>query len=731
MNIIKRDGSEAVFDASKIIAAINKAANEVNPREINGSQAAGIARNIENYAKTADRALSVEEIQELVETGIMQSGGYETAKKYIKYRYRHAIRRELTEADRNVISIMNGCNEATRQENSNKNALLLSTQRDYIAGEESKRLCTEFIFPDKLTQAHEKGMIHIHDMDYIAMRMTNCCLVNLEDMLQNGTYMSEIPIEPPKSFAVACNVATQIIAQVASNRYGGQTITLAHLAPFVDVSRKKIRNKLMDDFDRTNTDYDEETLDYITERRLYDEIKSGIQTIQYQLITLMTTNGQTPFITLSMYIDEAPEGRTRDDLVLIIKEVIRQRMKGIKDKNGHYMTIAFPKLIYVLDEDNCRPGTKYWEVTQLAGECSMKRMVPDYISAKKMREFKDGHVYPCMGCRSFLTNEDGIKNPDGTNKFYGRFNQGVCTVNLVHAACSSGGDMDRFWTILDERLEMCHNVLQIRHERLLGTVSDVAPILWQHGAYARLKPGETIDKLLYGGYSTISLGYAGLYECTYYMTGASHTGDGKEFAEKVMKRLNDKCAEWRAAENIAYSVYGTPMESTTYKFAKCLQNQFGIIPEVTDHNYITNSYHVNVREKIDAFSKLLFESEFQALSPGGAISYVEVPNLEKNPQAGMSVICFIYDNIMYAEINTRADYCMDCGFEGEISIVRDEHGKPIWKCPKCGNTAEKRMQVARRTCGYIGSQYWNQGRTAEINDRVVHLSPEAASSEPR
>lgn len=566
-------------------------------------------------------------------------------------------------------------------------------------------------------------------MDYIAMRMTNCCLVNIEDMLQNGTYLSEIPIETPKSFAVACNVTTQIIAQVASNQYGGQTVTLAHLAPFVDISRKKIRKKLIEDFEQTNTPYTEDTLTYITEKRLYDEIKSGIQTIQYQLITFMTTNGQTPFITLSMYIDEAPEGTTRDDLVLIIKEVIRQRMKGIKDKNGHYMTIAFPKLIYVLDEDNCRPGTKYWEVTQLAGECSMKRMVPDYISAKKMREFKYGNVYPCMGCRSFLTNEDGIKNPDGTNKFYGRFNQGVCTVNLVHAACSSGGSMEEFWKILDERLEMCHKALRIRHERLLGTPSDVAPILWQHGAYARLKPGETIDRLLYGGYSTISLGYAGLYECTYYMTGASHTGDGKVFAERVMKRLNDKCAEWRASENIAYSVYGTPMESTTYKFAKCIQKQFGIIPEVSEHNYITNSYHVNVREKIDAFSKLLFESEFQALSPGGAISYVEVPNLEKNPEAGMSLIQFIYDNIMYAEINTRSDYCMDCGFEGEIGIVKDEHGKLIWKCPQCGNTVEKRMQVVRRTCGYLGSQYWNQGRTAEIGDRTIHLSPEAAPYE--
>lgn len=658
----------------------------------------------------------------MVETGIMEMRGYEVAQKYVRYRYKRELARKSNTTDNGILSLIEHINEEVKQENSNKNPVINSTQRDYMAGEVSKDLTKRMLLPEEIVQAHEAGIIHFHDSDYFAQKEHNCDLINLEDMLQNGTVISETMIEKPHSFFTACNVTTQIVAQVASNQYGGQSFSLAHLAPFVDISRQKLRRAVIEERRECNESMDEEIINKITEKRLRDEIKSGIQTIQYQLITLMTCNGQAPFVTVFMYLDEVPEGRIREDLAMIIEEVLLQRMQGVKNEKGVWITPAFPKLIYVLDEDNVTEDSRYWHLTELAAKCTAKRMVPDYISAKVMRELKKGNVYTCMGCRSFLTVEDSQRNPDGSHKFYGRFNQGVVTINLVDVACSSEGDMEKFWKILDDRLELCHRALRCRHERLLGTVSDVAPILWQHGALARLKKGETIDKLLFNGYSTISLGYAGLYEMCVRMVGKSHTSEeGQEFALKVMQRLNDKCKEWREAENISYSVYGTPMESTTYKFAKCLQKRFGIIPGVTDKNYITNSYHVHVTEQIDAFKKLKFESEFQKLSPGGAISYVEVPNLQNNIPAVLTVMKFIYDNIMYAELNTKSDYCECCGYDGEIRIVTEESGKLVWECPNCGNRDEDKLFVARRTCGYIGTQFWNQGRTQEIKDRVLHL----------
>ena len=648
--------------------------------------------------------------------------GYEVAQKYVRYRYKRELTRKSNTTDNGILSLLDNINEEVNQENSNKNPVINSTQRDYMAGEVSKDLSRRVLLPEKIVRAHEEGIIHFHDTDYFAQREHNCDLINLEDMLQNGTVISETLIEKPHSFFTACNVTTQIVAQVASNQYGGQSFTLAHLAPFVDISRKKIRKNVIEERKECGEPMDEAIIDKVTERRLREEIKSGIQTIQYQLITLMTCNGQAPFVTVFMYLDEVPEGQTRKDLSMIIEEVLVQRMQGVKNEKGVWITPAFPKLIYVLDEDNITEDSKYWYLTELAAKCTAKRMVPDYISAKIMKELKQGDVYPCMGCRSFLTVEDSQRNADGSHKYYGRFNQGVVTINLVDVACSSEGDMDRFWEILDERLELCHEALRCRHERLLGTISDVAPILWQNGALARLKKGEKIDKLLFNGYSTISLGYAGLYEMCMRMLGKSHTDpEARPFALKVMQRLNDKCKEWKAAENISYSVYGTPMESTTYKFAKCLQKRFGIIPGVTDKNYITNSYHVHVSEKIDAFSKLKFESDFQKLSPGGAVSYVEVPNMQNNIPAVLSVMKFIYNNIMYAELNTKSDYCECCGYDGEMVIKEEESGKLIWECPNCGNKDQNKMFVARRTCGYIGTQFWNQGRTQEIRDRVLHL----------
>ena len=667
-------------------------------------------------------AENVEDIQDMVETSIMEMRGYEVAQKYVRYRYRRELKRKSNTTDNGILALLDHINEEVNQENSNKNPVINSTQRDYMAGEVSKDLSKRVLLPEEIVRAHEEGIIHFHDTDYFAQKEHNCDLINLEDMLQNGTVISETMIEKPHSFFTACNVTTQIVAQVASNQYGGQSFTLAHLAPFVDISRQKLRKNVIAERTECGEALDEDIINRVTERRLREEVKSGIQTIQYQLITLMTCNGQAPFVTVFMYLDEVPEGRTRDDLAMIIEEVMLQRMQGVKNEKGVWITPAFPKLIYVLDEDNITEGSKYWHLTELAAKCTAKRMVPDYISAKIMKELKKGEVYPCMGCRSFLTVEDSQMLPNGKHKFYGRFNQGVVTINLVDVACSSEGDMDRFWQILDERLELCHRALRCRHERLLGTISDVAPILWQNGALARLKKGETIDKLLYNGYSTISLGYAGLYEMCMRMLGKSHTDpEAKPFALKVMQRLNDKCKEWREAENISYSVYGTPMESTTYKFAKCLQKRFGIIPGVTDKNYITNSYHVHVSEKIDAFSKLKFEAEFQKLSPGGAISYIEVPNMQTNIPAVLSVMQFIYNNIMYAELNTKSDFCEKCGYDGEIKIVEDEAGKLVWECPNCGNRDQNKLFVARRTCGYIGTQFWNQGRTQEIRDRVLHL----------
>ncbi len=721
--IIKRNGEEVAFDLEKISNAIGKANKEVPKiHQMNQYQIVAIADNVAQQVKESSHAVNVEDIQNMVETGIMEMRGYEVAQKYVRYRYKREISRKSNTTDDGILSLLENINEEVNQENSNKNPVINSTQRDYMAGEVSKDLSKRVLLPDEIVRAHEEGIIHFHDSDYFAQKEHNCDLINLEDMLQNGTVISETMIERPHSFFTACNVTTQIVAQVASNQYGGQSFTLAHLAPFVDVSRKKLRNSVIKERKAAGESMDEEIIEKITEMRLYDEVKQGIQTIQYQLVTLMTCNGQAPFVTVFMYLDEVPEGQTREDLALVIEEVLKQRIQGVKNEKGVWITPAFPKLIYVLDEDNITPDSKYWYLTELAAKCTAKRMVPDYISAKVMRELKQGDVYTCMGCRSFLTVEDSQRNEDGSHKYYGRFNQGVVTINLVDVACSSNGDMDKFWEILEERLELCHRALRCRHDRLCGTVSDVAPILWQHGALARLKKGETIDKLLYNGYSTISLGYAGLYEMCVRMTGKSHTDpEGRPFALKVMQKLNDKCAQWKAAENISYSVYGTPMESTTYKFAKCLQKRFGIIPGVTDKNYITNSYHVHVTEEIDAFSKLKFESEFQRLSPGGAISYVEVPNMQNNIDAVLAVMQFIYDNIMYAELNTKSDYCEVCGYDGEIQIKEDESGKLIWKCPNCGNTDQDHMFVARRTCGYIGTQFWNQGRTQEIKDRVLHL----------
>ena len=722
-NVIKRNGEEVRFDTSKIVGAIQKANHEVEPiYRMNDYQVEAIADKIAAMASESTHAVNVEDIQDLVERGIMEMRGYEVAQKYVRYRYKRELTRKSNTTDNGILSLLDHLNEEVKQENSNKNPIINSTQRDYMAGEVSKDLSKRVLLPEEIVRAHEEGIIHFHDTDYFAQREHNCDLINLEDMLQNGTVISETMIEKPHSFFTACNVTTQIVAQVASNQYGGQSFTLAHLAPFVDISRQKLRKSVIAERTECGEPLDEEVIRKVTERRLREEIKSGIQTIQYQLITLMTCNGQAPFVTVFMYLDEVPEGRVRDDLALIIEEVLIQRMQGVKNEKGVWITPAFPKLIYALDEDNITEGSKYWHLTELAAKCTAKRMVPDYISAKMMRELKQGNVYTCMGCRSFLTVEDSQRNPDGTHKFYGRFNQGVVTINLVDVACSSQGNMERFWEILDERLELCHRALRCRHERLLGTVSDVAPILWQNGALARLQKGEKIDKLLFNGYSTISLGYAGLYEMCMRMLGKSHTDpEAKPFALQVMQRLNDKCAEWKAAEHISYSVYGTPMESTTYKFAKCLQKRFGIIRGVTDKNYITNSYHVHVSEEIDAFHKLKFESEFQKLSPGGAISYIEVPNMQNNIPAVLSVMQFIYNNIMYAELNTKSDYCECCGYDGEILIKEDESGKLIWECPNCGNRDQSKMSVARRTCGYIGTQFWNQGRTQEIKDRVLHL----------
>ncbi|MDD6660228.1 MAG: anaerobic ribonucleoside-triphosphate reductase [Lachnospiraceae bacterium] len=722
--VIKRNGEEVSFDLSKIISAISKANQEVDPiHRMNEYQIIAIAEKIAQQTEESTHAVNVEDIQNMVETGIMEMRGYEVAQKYVRYRYKRELTRKSNTTDNGILALIEHLNEEVKQENSNKNPVINSTQRDYMAGEVSKDLSRRVLLPEEIVRAHEAGIIHFHDMDYYAQKEHNCDLINLEDMLQNGTVISETMIEKPHSFFTACNVTTQIVAQVASNQYGGQSFTLSHLAPFVDVSRQKLRKSVIEERIEAGETLDEEIVRKVTEHRLKEEIKNGIQTIQYQLITLMTCNGQAPFVTVFMYLDEVPEGQTREDLALIIEEVLRQRMQGVKNEKGVWITPAFPKLIYVLDEDNITENSKYWHLTELAAECTAKRMVPDYISAKIMRELKQGDVYPCMGCRSFLTVEDSQRNEDGSHKFYGRFNQGVVTINLVDVACSSQGDMEEFWKILDERLELCHRGLRCRHERLLGTVSDVAPILWQNGALARLKKGEKIDKLLYNGYSTISLGYAGLYEMCVRMTGKSHTDpEAKPFALAVMQRLNDKCREWREAENISYSVYGTPMESTTYRFAKCLQRRFGIIPGVTDKNYITNSYHVHVTEEIDAFHKLKFESEFQKLSPGGAVSYVEVPNMQENIPAVLSVMKYIYENIMYAELNTKSDYCEKCGYDGEIKIIEDESGKLIWECPNCGNRDQNLLSVARRTCGYIGTQFWNQGRTQEIKDRVLHLS---------
>ena len=722
-NVIKRNGEEVAFDLEKIINAIKGANKDVDKlHRMNEYQIMAVADNVAKKIEESTHAVNVEDIQDMVETGIMELRGYEVAQKYVRYRYKRELMRKTNTTDNGILALLDHMNEEVNQENSNKNPVINSTQRDYMAGEVSKDLSRRVLLPEEVVRAHEAGIIHFHDSDYFAQKEHNCDLINLQDMLQNGTVISETMIEKPHSFFTACNVTTQIVAQVASNQYGGQSFTLAHLAPFVDISRKKIRRNVIAEREECGEALDETIINKVTERRLREEVKSGIQTIQYQLITLMTCNGQAPFVTMFMYLDEVEEGRTRDDLAMIIEEVMIQRMQGVKNEKGVWITPAFPKLIYVLDEDNITEDSKYWHLTELAAKCTAKRMVPDYISAKIMKEMKNGEVYPCMGCRSFLTVEDSQRNPDGSHKFYGRFNQGVVTINLVDVACSSEGDMEKFWKILDERLELCHRALRCRHERLQGTVSDVAPILWQNGALARLKKGETIDKLLFNGYSTISLGYAGLYEMCVRMLGKSHTDPAaRPFAMQVMQKLNDKCEEWKKAENISYSVYGTPMESTTYKFAKCLQKRFGIIKGVTDKNYITNSYHVHVTEKIDAFSKLKFESEFQKLSPGGAISYIEVPNMQTNIPAVLSVLQYIYENIMYAELNTKSDFCEVCGYDGEIKIIEDETGKLVWECPNCGNRDQDKLFVARRTCGYIGTQFWNQGRTQEIKDRVLHL----------
>ena len=722
-NVIKRNGKEVKFDLSKIIHAIEKANNEVDAiYQLNAVQIQAAADSVAKKIQSKTYAVNVEEIQDMVETAIMEMRGYEVAQKYVRYRYKREMARKANSTDEDILALIDQANEELKQENSNKNPVINSTQRDYMAGEVSKDLTKRLLLPEDIVHAHEEGIIHFHDSDYYAQKEHNCDLINLEDMLQNGTVISETMIEKPHSFFTACNVTTQIVAQVASNQYGGQSFTLSHLAPFVDISRQKIREAVIEERKETGESMDEEIIAKIVNRRLKEEIKSGIQTIQYQLITLMTCNGQAPFVTMFMYLDEVEEGPLRDDLAMIIEEVLRQRMQGVKNEKGVWITPAFPKLIYVLDEDNIHENSPYYYLTELSAECTAKRMVPDYISAKKMKEYKGGDVYPCMGCRSFLTEDKEGLGEGGKHKYYGRFNQGVVTINLVDVACSSEGKEEAFWKILDERLELCHKALRLRHERLRGTVSDVAPILWQYGALARLKKGETIDKLLYNNYSTISLGYAGLYEMCVRMLGVSHTTEeGRAFSLKVMEKLNDACAKWRKEENISYSVYGTPMESTTYKFAKALKKRFGIIPGVTDKNYITNSYHVHVSEKIDAFSKLAFEADFQKLSPGGAISYVEVPNLQNNIPAVLSLMKFIYENIMYAELNTKSDYCCACGYDGEIQIVEDSYGKLQWRCPNCGNMNQDLLSVARRTCGYIGTQFWNQGRTQEIKDRVLHL----------
>ena len=720
MKILKRSGSEEIFDITKITAAIQKANNTVQAYDkMTRQQIRAISQHIEEYCSHLTRALSVEEIQDMVEEEIMKQGAYNVAKNYIKYRYKRAMVRRSNTTDEQILSLLEFDNEEVKQENSNKNPTINSVQRDYMAGEVSKDITRRFLLPDDVLEAHEKGIIHFHDADYFAQHMHNCCLVNLEDMLQNGTVISETMIEKPHSFSTACNIATQSIAQIASSQYGGQSITLSHLAPFVQISREKYLKEVREEFEEQNIEVTDDEIKAIAESRVRREIRQGVQMIQYQVITLMTTNGQAPFVTVFMYIDEVEEGQTRDDLALIIEEMLHQRIKGVKNEKGIYITPAFPKLIYVLEEDNIHSDSKYWYLTELAAKCTAKRMVPDYISEKIMKQLKEGNCYTCMGCRSFLT---VYRDENGKEKFYGRFNQGVVTLNLVDVACSSGGDLDLFYKILDERLELCYRALMCRHNRLKGTPSDVAPILWQYGALARLKKGEKIDKLLYNGYSTISLGYAGLCECTRYMTGKSHTDpSATPFAIDLMERLNAACKKWREETTIAFSLYGTPLESTTYKFAKCLQKRFGIIEGVTDKNYITNSYHVHVTENINAFDKLTFEAQFQALSPGGAISYVEVPNMQNNIPAVLAVMQHIYENIMYAELNTKSDYCHVCGFDGEIKIVEDD-GKLVWECPNCGNRDENKMNVARRTCGYIGTQFWNQGRTQEIQDRVMHLS---------
>ena len=724
MKIIKRSGIEEAFDRSKITAAVTKA-NESVPmgKRLGKKQIETIGDNVTAIATKRKRALSVEEIQDIVENEIMDLKAFEVARKYITYRYSRQLVRKSNTTDEQILSLIECNNEEVKQENSNKNPTVNSVQRDYMAGEVSKDITKRILLPKEIVDAHEAGIIHFHDADYFAQHMHNCDLVNLEDMLQNGTVISGTLIEKPHSFSTACNIATQIIAQVASNQYGGQSISLTHLAPFVDISRQKIRKQVTEELKELGID-DESKITEFTEKRLRDEVSRGIQTIQYQVVTLLTTNGQAPFITVFMYLNEARNEREKADLAMIIEETLLQRMKGVKNESGVYITPAFPKLIYVLEPDNIEEGTKYWHLTVLAAKCTAKRMVPDYISEKKMLEYKvdkngEGHCYTCMGCRSFLT---PYVDENGKPKYYGRFNQGVVTINLVDVALSSGGDEQKFWEIFDNRLELCYRALMCRHNRLKGTLSDAAPILWQYGALARLKKGEKIDKLLYGGYSTISLGYAGLYECVRYMTGKSHTdAEAKPFALHVMQYMNDKCKEWKAKENIDFSLYGTPLESTTYKFAKCLQKRFGIIPGVTDKSYITNSYHVHVSEKIDAFTKLKFESEFQQLSPGGAISYVEVPNMQNNIEAVLALMKYIYENIMYAELNTKSDYCQVCGYDGEIQIVTDDDGKLVWECPNCHNRDQSKMNVARRTCGYIGTQFWNQGRTQEIKDRVLHL----------
>ena len=723
MKIIKRSGKEMVFDGRKITAAIERANKEVSEKmRLSNSQIRDIEREVEDNCKSLTRAANVEEIQDMVENGIMGAGRYEVARKYITYRYKHALVRQANTTDDQILSLIECSNEEVKQENSNKNPTVNSVQRDYMAGEVSRDLTKRFLLPEEVVRAHEEGIIHFHDSDYFAQHMHNCCLVNLEDMLQNGTVISETMIEKPHSFATACNIATQAIAQIASSQYGGQSITLSHLVPFVEVSRQRFRKEVREEFEESHMDATEEQINSIAEMRVRKEVNRGVQVIQYQVITLMTTNGQAPFITVYMYLDEVPEGQLRDDLAMVIEEMLRQRIQGVKNEKGVWITPAFPKLIYVLDEDNIYEDSKYYYLTRLAAKCTAKRMVPDYISAKKMKEYKNGDVYPCMGCRSFLTPDKEGLGENGEHKYYGRFNQGVVTLNLVDVACSSGKDEETFWKLMEDRTELCYRALMCRHKRLLGTPSDVAPILWQYGALSRLKKGEKIDKLLFNNYSTISLGYAGLCECTKYMKGVSHTDPaGKDFALKVMQFMNDKCAKWRAATNISFSLYGTPLESTTYKFAKCLQKRFGQIPGVTDRNYITNSYHVHVTEEIDAFTKLKFESEFQELSPGGAISYVEVPNMSNNIDAVLAVMEYIYDNIMYAELNTKSDYCQKCGYDGEIMIVTDKDDKLVWECPNCGNRDQNTMNVARRTCGYIGTQYWNQGRTQEIKERVLHL----------